>query len=403
MTDKARKENPKMKNPTRRRRFFAAAAAFFIAAAALSGCSDKIEIRDRLIVQAVGFDYYDGMYHVTLQYFFQASSEANNNLGTSSSNSRTITGVGQSITDAVNQIAVTQGDEVFYGKNNILIVGSGFTGKPLEGLVDFFIHDHKGRGNNMIFAAENKAQDILEINISGALVTAESIEHSVIQSQKMGICPIVRLVDFQNGFYGRANAAALPYLRISHFVKSTADSEKEELNPNTLFVSGMKVYRNFFHAGDLSPKQSELICVLTNRFETATQTVHMPAYKNVVVGYSSGWSKITYKGCTENNERKFLIELSLKGYVAEMEETSSGFDLARLPELYDALESDLTAKIGEFLQFTLKDMQTDLLELNDKIYRKAPASLKNGKADLTNTSFDISISLNIEGADVRSK
>lgn len=100
----------------------------------LSGCSTS-EIGERAIIQAAAVDY-DGEYIVSA-LLFSSGGGSGELVNAADENVIKVTGRGSTFTEAVDDISLVDGKEIFMSENRLLILGAGVRGNRL----------HSGAGN----------------------------------------------------------------------------------------------------------------------------------------------------------------------------------------------------------------------------------------------------------------
>ena len=125
--------------------------------ALLAGCaSEPTRLNERALVEAVGMDYDQGFYTVTL-LVYKPSPE----IGQTQNNTETVSAKGESVSAAMEVLAAKLGRSPFFDNNRILILGRGAAEQKLEHLMAFLASDHRIKPACFVMAAEEKASDIL--------------------------------------------------------------------------------------------------------------------------------------------------------------------------------------------------------------------------------------------------
>ena len=89
----------------------------------LSGCSTS-EIGERAIIQAAAVDY-DGEYIVSA-LLFSSGGGSGELVNAADENVIKVTGRGSTFSEAVDDISLVDGKEIFMSENRLLILGAGF-------------------------------------------------------------------------------------------------------------------------------------------------------------------------------------------------------------------------------------------------------------------------------------
>ena len=125
--------------------------------ALLCGCSSEpSRLNDGALVEAVGIDYEQEAYTVTL-LVYKPSSE----IGQIQNNTETISAKAESVSAAMELLAAELGRSPFFDNNRILVLGRSAAQEKLKHLMAFFASDHRIKPACFVVAAQGKAQELL--------------------------------------------------------------------------------------------------------------------------------------------------------------------------------------------------------------------------------------------------
>lgn len=134
-----------------------AVLSLLLCLALLCGCSSEpSRLNERALVEAVGIDYEQDAYTVTL-LVYKPSSE----IGQIQNNTETISAKAESISAAMELLAAELGRSPFFDNNRILVLGRNAAQEKLKHLMAFLASDHRIKPACFVMAAQNKASDIL--------------------------------------------------------------------------------------------------------------------------------------------------------------------------------------------------------------------------------------------------
>ena len=88
-----------------------------ISVSLLSGCLPHTELDEQAIVEAIGIDYTDGEYEVTVQYFNMEGTGGNSPIDSTKANVVNITGKGESVSSALSSASVKCGKSFMYNQD----------------------------------------------------------------------------------------------------------------------------------------------------------------------------------------------------------------------------------------------------------------------------------------------
>lgn len=122
----------------------------------LPGCMRSIQLNERAIVQAVGLDWKDGEYALTLQIFDPEAAE-----GDDTSGGKMLHVEGKTISEAMRNANLKQGQEIFWGHTKLIIIGEQIARDGIEAVIDYFNADAQSRPNMDVLIADGEAGEVL--------------------------------------------------------------------------------------------------------------------------------------------------------------------------------------------------------------------------------------------------
>ena len=162
---------------------------FFIACVLpllLSGCLNSVELNERAIVQAMGIDFDNGMYVVTLQIFDPKGGGSSTAVDASKVNSHTISAKGKTVTEAFSNAALKQGKEIFYGHNKLLVIGNDAAKDGIWPIANFLNSHYDFRPNVDVAVSSKKASDIVSAEIEDGILPAISVQTMLLNGEENG-------------------------------------------------------------------------------------------------------------------------------------------------------------------------------------------------------------------------
>ncbi len=154
-----------------------------------TGCSSEMELREKAVVQAVGIDYSEEMYKLTLQVFDFSNESQQESY-------QTIEGSGKDITSAFIDATINSGRLIFLGNNKVVLLSEpALIG--LESILNFFSQNHQSPLQTPIAITKTSAEEI----IKAKQTTTKSISgEDLYLLLKRGV---------QSGFYGSTSVYEL--------------------------------------------------------------------------------------------------------------------------------------------------------------------------------------------------
>ena len=135
----------------------AAAAAFIM----LTGCADTTELGSRAIIQAAAIDCSDGVYRVSA-LMFSSSGSGGDVVDASRENVIKVCGEGTTLSEAIDNVSLTDGKEIYLSETKLLILGSGFEKASVTDALGMLYSEMKCSLNMPVCCADN-AEELTEL------------------------------------------------------------------------------------------------------------------------------------------------------------------------------------------------------------------------------------------------
>lgn len=194
-----------------------------------TGCWDKKEFNQLALAQVVAIDYTDAQYELTLQLVMPKASEEN----VSSESLWVINGKGNSVGDALEEIALRAPREIYLDHLDIVLLGETLMQHDIDHGLEYLLKQHVLRRRTKLLAVEGKAGDILQAKPELADVDIFYLSN-LLKDQNRRMKGNVTMI---NDYYLTAGSALQDVLVIP---KVAAKGEKElEINGGALLQEGV--------------------------------------------------------------------------------------------------------------------------------------------------------------------
>ena len=232
----------------------------------LTACNEIeiVELNERLIIEAIGIDFEDGRYKVTIEGLdsFTAGSES------SSISAPSLTKCylfeGETIGMAMNSISVITGQIPLFSQARILILGLSTAKEKLSEVLDFFRREYTTRTDILLAVAKNKAADVVSADF-GQNVSSGNVLQAAVQSYRhTGRSTYTPLYRFLNSVMGETDSAYCPLIDI----KDNAYGKGKEV-----LLSGTVIFAKDGGAHIISPESTFALMLLNNKTENGDITV----------------------------------------------------------------------------------------------------------------------------------
>ena len=193
-----------------------------------TSCISHNELNETAIVQAIGLDYEEEQFLVTMQIYSPKGAGGSTAIDTSKNNSTIITAKGKTIASAMSNATLVQGNDIFTGHNRILVLGKGFSEQGIQNVFSYFNRSALTRQNVEVLMASGRAQDIITTNIDQGILAAETIEKMVKNNKENGMiyfCPYFKMSKNMNLYNG---CIALPMIAPTEEETGNREEEGEQ-------------------------------------------------------------------------------------------------------------------------------------------------------------------------------
>lgn len=200
----------------------------------LSGCQTS-ELGERAIIQAAAVDFRGGEYVVSA-LMFSSGGGSQEGLDASGENVIKVTGTGDTLAQAVENISLTDGREVYMRENKLLIIGSGFEDADFTPAVEALSRDMRC-SLNMPVCYSDDPELLTDLHFKEGITSAEKPVSMIENSYNAGASPKTCLLDLLNdAAAGRCTLLPM-FSRTVNGFGMTADE-----NGETAVITGSRVY-----------------------------------------------------------------------------------------------------------------------------------------------------------------
>ncbi len=295
----------------------------------LSACWDKTEFTQVSFAVAMAIDKENEEYEVTVKLMLpEAIGESDN------AKVRLISGKGESIYDAIENLNNRSPREVYWGQMSLIILG-GEVAEDITGTIDYFSRARQFRRSEYIVFAPTKAAEFLQASEKQSRVNAFYI-YTLLRDMEMRYKnSAVTLNDcFLWSHYQGGGAYLIPRLALAQ-ANSVESAEKQEQVP---VLSGAVLIKNNQVVGYLSESELEGYRYLKNNITKGAIVIDNPLGSGKLsfhieksktkLDWENGKLKITIKGVVnlaeilsakdiigEKNSEKKLLEERLNRYI----------------------------------------------------------------------------------------
>ena len=199
----------------------------------ISGNTHNVEIQKRLLCHAMGIDFEQGEYEVSLQVFKPSESGSDTPVDITKSNIEVICAKGRTVSQAIDNCESQRGKVVFLGHLKLICLGEGVKASEPKKLFDFCL-DHKTVYLGLdICCAETSAKELMQTRLTTEMVSTENYIDLISQNAERSRCGRCRLIDLLSGM--DVKAVAIPVVSV-HKEENKNEEPRLEITKSVLMT-----------------------------------------------------------------------------------------------------------------------------------------------------------------------
>ena len=237
----------------------------------LAGCWDRTEVNDIALIMAAGIDKSeDEKIELSVQVFIPKPSESGQQGGMSSGSSSSQTFVrsaeGVTLADAMARLQEKLTRKIFWGQNDVLVIGEELSKKGISNHVDFWMRHSGPRIRADVFIAKGTAKEVLQ---STPELESDSAKQ-LLELVKTNIGVKVTMKDLSQMLSGESGAAVLPW--VEKMPPENLDVQNEQGIP---FIKGAAVFKGDKMVGKLDDSVTRGVLWPRNEIESGVITTSL--------------------------------------------------------------------------------------------------------------------------------
>ncbi|WHY87741.1 Ger(x)C family spore germination protein [Neobacillus novalis] len=244
----------------------------------LAGCWDRTEVNDLAIILATGVDISKNKeIELSVQVFIPKPAEGGQQGGVSSGSTSSQTLVrsaeGVTIADAMSRLQEKLTRRIFWGQNEVLIIGEKLAKKGIGDQIDFWMGHTDPRERADVFVSMDSAKEVLESMPELERDAAKQLSKLV--DSQIGVKVTVK--DLSEMLTGDSSAAVIPWV-----AKMSPSNLEVNEGKNIPFIKGSAVLKGDKMVGRLSDKESRGILWPRNEMKSGIITISLKDEKGFV-------------------------------------------------------------------------------------------------------------------------
>ena len=331
-----------------------------------TGCFDYKEINDLAIINAIGVDYENDEYVITLEIL-------NDQIDKDSSKitSYTKVGHGKNLTSAIENAADKLSKQLIFNHIKLMILSKSIIEEKFENIIDLFLRNTYFRENfYVISATKNKPETLLNHTTNEAPIASTAITDTLESIRYSSNTNVLKKFD-------EIVEEVITYGIDTCFSNIT-------LKDDEFIVDGMSIFNNYSYKSNLNNEYVKIYNLLTDNFDRPTYTIN---YDNLSFTTAINNGKIN----TEIKSGTINVTGNLMGRIIDNDPKYNIRDPKNLEKIDNDFTNLLNKKISEFIK-VLQDNNSDILGITRNYYKKTRTKDKDYwlKLDIkSNIKFNI--------------
>ena len=319
----------------------------------LTACSYK-EINRLAIVNAIGIDYIDNNYVISVQVM-NLEKKTND---TTQESSILYEGKGPSILSALDNISLEYPNTLYLGHLELLIIGKDIIlNNNIDKIFDFFLREPQARTDCLLLMSnKNYAKDIINPKVEnkeGTFPSKDIITTIENSKEKNGYIIKQSLEEFIISYYEEGN----------DIVSTNIILDKDDKEVKTV-LTGLLSFKKNKYINELNKDNSFSYNTIKSNYKRVGINV---LYNNKPVGISIS-SKSKIKLYIKDNKPHFDINIYIDGTITELHTNIDFNNDNDYEKIENVTNKYIKDKIDNFLNYS-KENNLDLIGLKNIIYK----------------------------------
>jgi len=230
---------------------FAAALVLLLIPVFLTGCWNRKELNDILIVQAVGIDKNkSGDFKLTYQVLKPKVLKNPTNLPSSSQQKGVwcFSSTGKTIFDSIRNATLSSNKKLFFSHNKIIVISSKIATNGIKDILDMFLRDQEMRSDAYLIVTSQDIEKFLDTTSPIESIPAKELENVIKNYFANAKTFPVKLYEFQKMSMSKSKTAVVPFV-------TTKSPLKQFSQTQMFYVEKMAIFNNYNLVGYLTHEE----------------------------------------------------------------------------------------------------------------------------------------------------
>ena len=317
----------------------------------LSGCYDYKEINDLAIITAIGVDYKDEEYKITLEVLNDQNDKDSGKI-----KAYTKTGSDKSLAKALEKAADLLSNQANYTHVKLLILSDTITDGKFQNIIDFFMRSTYFRENFYVISSmDTEPEKILEKNTDENPVASTAIINLLASQDYSSNSGVLKTFD-------QIVEETLAFGKDTCFSNITLDDEQFR-------VDGLSIFDKYEYKDTISNEFATIYNILTNDFY---RPIYSKTYDDLYFSIAITEGKVK----TSLDTKTIKLTGDLTGKIMDNEPNFIIRDLDVLKNLNSDFKKLINEKFTDFIG-VLQENKSDILFFGESYYQKTREKSEN--------------------------
>ncbi len=230
-------------------------AAMLAGTLLLSGCADVTELGDRAIVQLAAIDHDGSAY--TLSALLFSAGGSGGTIDVTKDNVIKVTGSGATLGEAIEQVSIIDGKDIYMSETKLLVLGSGFEQQDAISALMMLYRDMRCSLSTPVCCAES-AELLTDLEFTEGITAAEKPFSMIRNAELMGTAQETTLLDILAG-----NEASRAVIIPSFTESMNGSGMTTDTDGRTIILNGSRFISNGRLTGFADMEQTTGYLMLT--------------------------------------------------------------------------------------------------------------------------------------------
>ncbi|EAZ86964.1 Ger(x)C family spore germination protein [Lysinibacillus fusiformis] len=348
----------------------------------LSGCWSKRELNDLALVAALGIDFIDGEYAISVQVI-DPSQVSLKQSANGQAPVVTYHAEGKTVFEAVRKILALSPRKLYFAHLQLVVVGEELADNGIRDSVDFLARDQEIRNDfTIIVSQQATAKDVLNVLTPIEKIPASKMLNSLkITQDAWGSTLEVDVEDLVTDLGVNDQYFVLSAIEVLGDKTLGIDQTNVERieTPVKLKFTGLAIFKEDKLLGYIDEYNSKSFSYLNDNIKSTIEIISCPSDGELTTEITQ--SKTKTKGIFKDGKPTININIDIVQNVAEVKCDIDLTDIKTIDWINNQTEKHIKKNTNQVLNIFQENYQADVLGFGEAIHRANPTEWRKIKDD----------------------